>query len=190
MNRLMNELSPSVTSMIRMDHGHVLATFHQYHVGTPEGKKQALVNTVCLALEIHTQLEEEIFYPAMRELAHDLTMIDKSFAAHGEMHRLVATLRGMHAGDPNYDETFMELMREVLHHIADEETTLLPAAERLLPDRLGEMGARMTRRRLRLLAPRSADLAWNGLRSLPQSAVVAAAGAMAAGAYLLGRSSR
>lgn len=187
MRTLTIQLVPSVTDMIRMDHNHVLATFQQVHAGTSAGRKQALVRLACTALEIHAQLEEEIFYPALRELQPDLTVVEKSVPEHAEMRRLIERLMVMPVGDPHYDATFMELMRDVLHHVADEETTLLPAAERLLGEQLGDLGARMLRRRLQLLAPRSLQLAWNTARSMPQSGMVIASALLAAGASALGR---
>jgi hypothetical protein len=180
-------LSPSVTTLIRMDHAHVQATFHQIP-GTPAGTKRALVQSACLAIEVHTRLEEEVFYPALRAQGDfDVAVLDKSEPEHAQMRHLIATLRALDAADPLHEVTLMELMRTVLHHVADEETTLLPAAERLLAGRLGELGARMTRRRLALLAPRAGELGGSLLRSLPQSGFVLAAGAVAAGAYLWGR---
>jgi len=187
MSTLIGRLSPSVTNLIRMDHSLVMATFQQFHAGTGVRKKQALVESACLSLEIHAQLEEEIFYPAQRELATDTTIVEKSFPEHAEMRRLITRLRGMVPTDAEYDKTFMELMRDVMHHVADEETTLLPAAERLLADRLGDLGAEMTRRRLQLLGKHAGEIASNTARSFPESAIVMASSAMAAGAYLFGR---
>ena len=69
MPSLMSQLSPSVTNQIRLDHTHVLTTFHQYEMDASPNTKKALVDNACLALEIHAQLEEEIFYPAMRSFA-------------------------------------------------------------------------------------------------------------------------
>jgi hypothetical protein len=69
MNASLNNLSPSITAMIRMDHTHAMAVFHRYKVTTSDARKSALVRNVCLALEVHAQLEEEIFYPALRQAA-------------------------------------------------------------------------------------------------------------------------
>jgi hemerythrin superfamily protein len=187
MKSLANTLSPTITNMIRLDHTHVLTTFHQYEIDTNAGTKQALVNTVCLALEIHAQLEEEIFYPAMRTVGVDSAVLDKSVPEHDEMRRLIERLRSMAPADAGYDQTFMELMRDVMHHVADEETTLLPDAERLLADRLGELGAQMTKRRLQLAAPRAGQIAINTLRGLPTSSMLVAAGAVLAGTYFAKR---
>jgi hypothetical protein len=59
---------PTITAMIRMDHTHVMATFHRYHAETSWWRKRSIVELACTALEIHAQLEEEIFYPALSEV--------------------------------------------------------------------------------------------------------------------------
>jgi hemerythrin superfamily protein len=189
MNPTFEKLVPYVTNMIRLDHTHVLATFHQYKTTSKPRVKQGLVNTVCLALEIHAQLEEEIFYPAVRAVTEN-EVIRKSVPEHDEMRRLIAQLRRMEPTDAAYDETFMALMRDVMHHVADEETVLLPEAERLLHDRLGELGLQMTKRRMALVAPRSGAIAVNMARAAGPSSLALVAGAVAGGLWLGARWSR
>lgn len=183
---LMSQLSPSITNLIRLDHTHVLSAFHQYEIGSSPRVKKGLVDNVCLAIEIHAQLEEEIFYPALRVVA-DNEMLRKSTPEHDEMRGLISRLRNMPVNDPAFDDTFFELMRHVMHHVADEETMLLPAAERLIPDQLHELGAQMNRRRLELAGPRAPELASSMARSLSMGTVLAAGSAALAGAYLLTR---
>ena len=191
MNPLLAKLSPTITNMIRLDHTHVMATFHQFEADTPAPVKRALVNTVCLALEIHAQLEEEIFYPAMRALPGEAGEVARSIPEHDEMKRLIAVLRAMEATDADFDRSFMELMRDVLHHVADEETGLLHDAERLIPDRLAELGAHMTKRRLELTVPRAGEIAMNTFGSVPLKTLLMGVGlAAAAGSYALKRSRR
>jgi hemerythrin superfamily protein len=179
MPEFLSKISPNATNMIRMDHTHVMAVFHRYKADTPPAQKQALVNTACTALEIHAELEEEIFYPAVREVTDNET-IRKSVPEHNEMRQLIATLRGMTPDAPGYDDTFMALMRDVIHHVADEETVLLPEAERMLPHRLDELGAAMTRRRMQLLGPRVPEVAVNLARGMPM-ATMALAGLLVLG---------
>jgi hypothetical protein len=144
-------------------------------------------------LEVHAQLEEEIFYPALRTVMSGDEVLDKSEPEHDEMRRLIAELRTPNngenlVGDAAQDEKFFELMRLVIHHVADEETRLLPAAERLLPDQLGRLGLEMTKRRFELLKPHAAELAETTVRSFPAGAAAGAAlltvGALALGAML------
>jgi hemerythrin superfamily protein len=183
-------LSPSITKMIRMDHSHVAVTSHQYTADASPQRKAAIAKTICLALEIHARLEEEIFYPAMREVCGADPVLDKSVPEHDRMRALIAELRGLEPTDLRHADAFAQLMREVLHHVADEETVLLPAAERkMTPERLRELGAAMTKRRLELAAPKVPQIAANSLRALPQGAVVAI-GALMAAAFCLGRVGR
>ncbi|GAB2593356.1 hypothetical protein GCM10027034_27780 [Ramlibacter solisilvae] len=186
MNQLLSQLAPTVTNMIRMDHSHVLTTFHQYEIDSSPRVKKGLVDSVCVALEIHTQLEEEIFYPALREVA-DTEAARKGVPEHDEMRRLIAQIRKLEPGDASFDESFYQLMNCVIHHVADEETMLLPAAERALADHLSELGARMTKRRLQLAAPRGGEIAGSMARSMGPGTLVAGAGALLAVSYMLAR---
>jgi hemerythrin superfamily protein len=185
MSAALDRVTPDITRMIRLDHAHVLAAFRRFRSRMSETRKQALVENVCLALEVHAQLEEEIFYPAMRRIAAAGEMLDKSVPEHEEMRTLIRSLQGSGPLDPLYDETFKKLMRTVLHHVADEETTLLPLAEELMPDELGHLGRLMTQRRIELLRPRAAQAAATTIRTFPVGAAVAAAGVLAAGWLLV-----
>jgi hemerythrin superfamily protein len=185
MSDALDSMTPDITRMIRLDHAHVLAAFRRYRSRLTETRKRALVENVCLGLEIHAQLEEEIFYPAMRRIAAAGEILDKSVPEHEEMRTLIDALRGMGPLDPTYDETFRKLIRSVLHHVADEETVLLPLAEELIPDELGHLGRLMTRRRMELLRPHAAEAAATTIRTFPIGAAVTAAGVLAAGWLLV-----
>jgi hypothetical protein len=186
MNRLLSRMTPGVTNMIRMDHTHVLTTFHQYDPNASARVKKGLVDTVCVALEIHAQLEEEIFYPALRAIA-DSDFMQKSVPEHDQVRRLITQLRNLEPEHASYDETFYQLMNAVMHHVADEETLLLPTAERVLADQLGDLGARMTKRRLQLTASRGGEIAGSMARSMGAGSLVMGAGALLACSYLLTR---
>jgi 15-cis-phytoene desaturase len=180
MQALLTKVAPSITDMIRADHTRVLATFHRYKAGTGAGTKQALVASICLALEVHAQAEEEIFYPAMGSV--DAATVGKFIPEHDKMRNLIGALRGMEAGAPEYDSTVMELMREVMHHVADEETVLLPQAERVLGERVAELGARFMKRRLQLMAPHAGEMTRAKARAFPKGNLLMLAGALVGGA--------
>lgn len=182
----LGKLSPGATKMIRMDHAHVMMLFHQFHAETAASRKQALIETACLGLEIHATLEEEIFYPALRAIAPDHEALQQAPLDHAEMKALIGRLRQMPPEAVERDATFLELMRDVIHHMADEETLLLPLAEQELADQLDELGVRMTRRRIELSAPRAGEIAMNSMRTLPPATLILAGG-MLLGGYLLAR---
>jgi hypothetical protein len=77
-------------------------------------------------------------------------------------------------------------MRDVIHHIADEETVLIPAAERALASQLSELGARMTRRRMQLVAQkRPAAIAANTVGTFPLASLAVVSLGMLAVAHCL-----
>lgn len=183
--QLLTKVAPSITDMIRADHSRVLETFHRYKIGRSAGTKQALVASICLALEVHAQAEEEIFYPAMGSV--DAATVGKFIPEHDKMRNLIGAVRGMDAASPEYDSTVMELMREVMHHVAEEETVLLPQAERVLGERVGELGARFLKRRLQLMAPHAGEITRAKARAFPKANLLMLAGAVVGGAFLFRR---
>jgi hemerythrin superfamily protein len=184
-----NAVCPNITTLIRMDHAHVIAAFRRFRSYLPIGRKRALVANVCLALEVHAQLEEEIFYPALREAVPDNDVLNKSEPEHDEMRALLTQLRSMEPESAQYDDMFRRLIRTVLHHVADEETVLLPLAEDVLGDQLGALGWQMTRRHIELLKPHVAELTTTTARTFPVGSAAAVAGVLTLG-WLLIRGAR
>ena len=180
----LKQLSPTITDMIRFDHSHVMVTFHQYSKDKSPRVKKALADTICDALEIHATLEEEIFYPVMRKQDAKEPFIHEAEPEHDEMRRIIAELRRTGGADPRHDDLVMELMRDVIHHVADEETKLLPDAEAILgKQRLSELGADMNVRRMQLLGPKAGKVAREhvvGFSGSTAAMVVGAAGALLA----------
>jgi len=180
----LKQLSPTITDMIRFDHAHVMVTFHQYTKDKAPSVKKALAETICTALEIHATLEEEVFYPVMRQLDKGEPFVHKAEPEHNEMRRIISELRRTSGSDPRHDKLILELMRDVIHHVADEETTLLPQAETLMSKaRLSELGAQMTKRRMELVAPKAGKLAKShavGFSGSTAAMVVGAASALIA----------
>ncbi len=180
----LKQLSPTITDMIRFDHSHVMVTFHQYTKDKSPSVKKALADTICTALEIHATLEEEVFYPVMRQLDKGEPFVHKAEPEHDDMRRIISELRRTSGSDPRHDKLILELMRDVIHHVADEETTLLPQAETLMSkQRLSELGAQMTKRRMELVAPKAGKLAKShavGFSGSTAAMVVGAASALLA----------
>ena len=191
MNPIVTRLSPTATKMIRMDHSHVLAQFHKLDPETNETVRGGVLRSICAALEIHAQLEEEIFYPALRSAGIQLPELNKSVPEHDEMRRLIERVRSLGSDGSQQNDAIYELMNAVMHHVADEETKLLPAAEKALgKERLSELGAEMTARRLELAKPRAAELALNMAKAAPGKTALATVGVLVAGTMIVNRMRR
>lgn len=186
MTTFLNRFAPSATQLIRNDHGRVLDLFHKLKADTADATREAICRNICTSLEIHAMVEEQVFYPALREAGLDNDVLSKSVPEHDEMRLGIAALR---AGPPEAATQMRllgELMRGVLHHVADEETVLLPLAEQCMStDLLGELGNRMAQLKLELAAPRADGLASDTARAAPARTVLIAAGALTAGMLLL-----
>lgn len=181
MTNLASKLSPSLTSMIRMDHTHVISTFHQYSPLKDRNTRQALANVLCRAISVHSMLEEEIFYPALQQACPDEPVLKKSAPEHDEMRHLISVINATSPEHPEFDDNVMQLMRRVLHHVADEETTLIPLAEtRISHARLCELGVEMTKRRMELMRPYLGEVAMDTARGYAKSPLLWAAGALLA----------
>ena len=186
MNPIVTKLSPTATKMIRMDHSHVLAQFHKLDPETNETVRGGVLRSICAALEIHAQLEEEIFYPALRSAGIQLPDLNKSVPEHDEMRRLIERVRSLGSDGSQQNDAIYELMNAVMHHVADEETKLLPAAEKALgKERLSELGAEMTSRRLELAKPRAAELALDMAKAAPGKTALATVGVLVAGTMIV-----
>jgi hypothetical protein len=162
----MRTLSPSLTSLIRTEHSAVWFAFHRFKTEASVARKTAIARGICAALETHAQLENEILYPAARTLTGPALMDDTILPQTDEVLSRIAGLRVEQPGTPDWDQAFMDLMREALHHVADEETTLLPALDRGLDGELDELGARWVKRRLEL----TSRLVGDAIRRQPRQA--------------------
>jgi hemerythrin superfamily protein len=187
MNTLMSRMSPTAAKMIRMDHAAVMSMFHKIEPGMSASARGATVRNICSALEVHAQLEEELFYPALRAAGVDVQQLERSVPEHDEMRALIDRIRASGQDMGRQDELVNQLMRSVMHHVAEEETVLLPAAQKMLGEqRLSELGARMTERRLQLARPRMGQMAADMARASPAKTALVVAGTIAAGALILG----
>jgi hemerythrin-like domain-containing protein len=90
---------------------------------------QAIVEQTCAELDVHTRLEEELFYPAAREVVKDGELLDEAEIEHGSAKALIGQLREMNASDEKYKATFKVLGEYVKHHIKEEETEMFPATQ-------------------------------------------------------------
>lgn len=128
MTSLMSRMSPSITNMIRMDHTHVVAAFHQFQADTAPRVKKGLADNICLALEVHAQLEEEIFYPALREVPGAGELLDEAEAEHQEAKELIAQIEGLRRAGEEMDDLVSKLAGAIEHHVKEERTQIFPKA--------------------------------------------------------------
>jgi hemerythrin-like domain-containing protein len=141
------------TQLLRNDHKVVRGLFRQAEASGARAQemKGGVIGELLMMLEIHTRIEEEIFYPALRDQAETAILVENSFNDHREAKELIDRLRGQKPGDETYDNTLGELLASIELHVQTEESELFPLAERVLASQLEELGKKMHERKAELL---------------------------------------
>jgi hemerythrin-like domain-containing protein len=145
--------SAAAIEMLKEDHAKVKKAFKEFETLDREDTEacRQLVQTVCDDLKVHTTLEEEIFYPAVREAIEDEDIMNEASVEHETAKLLIEQLENMEPDDPNYHATFTVLGEYVMHHVKEEEGEMFPQAKKAGID-LEALGERMQERRSELLS--------------------------------------
>jgi len=141
----------SPVEMLEADHQKVKALFDKFEgAGDRMTKaKQQIVEEVFAELEVHTELEEEIFYPALKAVGEKegKKLIAESLEEHQVVKTLMQEMRALNATDAQYEAKFTVLMENVRHHIEEEEDEMFPMAEEELADEMESLLEQMMERR-------------------------------------------
>ena len=136
-------------AMLKADHRKVEGLFKKAQKAT--GKtKQSLVEQICNELIIHTTLEEEIFYPAVKAKTDDegKSHVAEGMEEHHVVKILIEELKALTPEDEAFSAKFKVLSENVEHHIKEEEDELLPDAKKKLGhDGIEVLGEQMQSRR-------------------------------------------
>lgn len=156
--------APDALALLEADHREVEAWLEQYDDLTEDADKKALADKICLALKVHAQIEEELFYPPAREKTGDFDLLDEATVEHMGAKNLVAQIEAMAPGQPLYDAKVKVLGEQVRHHVEEEEGELFPEVRATDLD-LVDLGQKLAARKAELMAmlapppPASAPLA-------------------------------
>jgi hemerythrin-like domain-containing protein len=114
--------------------------FAQYEAADHVDTKRSLAEQVFVELEMHAQLEENVFYPAVNEETEEgPALVKESLSEHETVKHLIQELRGMAHDTDAFDAKFQELIHNVEHHVEEEEAEMFPLAEEELAEDLTEM---------------------------------------------------
>ena len=92
-------------------------------------------------LELHTEIEERLFYPEMKKHAWTKELADEALEEHGEVKRLLKELAKLSPGEERWSDMIEELDHAVQHHVREEEEQMFPAARREISEsRANELG--------------------------------------------------
>ena len=136
-------------TLLKQDHRQVEEWFEEYEDLDDPADKAELAEKICQALTVHTQIEEEIFYPAARKATADNDLLDEALVEHAGAKHLISEIEGMGPDEGLYDAKVRVLGEQIKHHVKEEEEELFPEIEKSKMD-TASVG--------KLLADRKAEL--------------------------------
>jgi hypothetical protein len=138
-------------ALLMADHREVEKMFADFEKARSDKRKGELAEKICLSLKVHTQIEEEIFYPASREYLDDEDIVDEAIVEHASAKDLIAQIEAMEPGEEMYDAKVKVLSEMIEHHVEEEEKEYFPQVKKTEMDLEG-IGLRMAERKTELMA--------------------------------------
>lgn len=136
---------------LKTDHDFVRQLFDRYFQTRDPEEKHETGRHILSLLEMHTALEEAVFYPRVRSA--DPSLIDHCEQEHDQARQLIRTLRLMNDGDPQAEPLFRQLADAIFRHVETEEQQLFPKVEQSNLD-LSAIGHEMQAFETRMIADR------------------------------------
>jgi hemerythrin superfamily protein len=130
--------------LLEADHDAVRQLFAAYRElaahDAPEARRKALAEQICMELTIHARLEEELFYPVVREAIRDDDVMDEAEVEHASAKDLIVQILSMDPHEELYDAKVTVLGEYIEHHVREEQGEMFPKVRRSGLDlvRLGE----------------------------------------------------
>jgi hypothetical protein len=109
------------THLLMQDHRTVEGLFEQYEKAGGDGRKEKIARRICTELKVHSMIEEEIFYPALRGKIDDADL-DEAYVEHDGAKLLINEIEaGSPDSDEFYDAKVKVLQEQIEHHVGEEE---------------------------------------------------------------------
>lgn len=125
---------------LKADHAFVKQLFERYTTTQDKQVKEEAGPRILELLEMHANLEETVFYPAVHDV--DASLVDHSEQEHQEARQMMEQLKGMQVGSPEYDQMMVQLRDSIMHHVQSEEQSLFPKVQQAGMD-MTQLGVQM-----------------------------------------------
>jgi hemerythrin superfamily protein len=143
------DLDKDACELLDADHIAVKHLFVEYArlAAAGDESRAALAEKICAELTVHAQIEEEVFYPALRKALPDAAaLLDEAEEEHQQVKDLVAQIEAKGAADAAMDDLVAQLNRCVEHHVKEERDELFPKAKAAPGVDLAALGGQLRER--------------------------------------------
>lgn len=142
------------TALLKNDHELVSDLFAEYEEADSTKEKKQIAEQICNELTVHAQIEEEIFYPAVKKALKDKELIPEAIVEHATLKSLIAQIEDEKPGDEMFDAKIKVMKEYVKHHVKEEQNEIFPKAKSTDLDMV-ELGTKLSKRKEELIAARS-----------------------------------
>ena len=149
------------TDLLQRDHRQVEGWFQACQSLSDEEQKAELIEKICMALKVHAQMEEEIFYPRFRAETDEQGLVQEAIDEHAEVKRLIAEIEQRQAQGQDCTEQLEAMRQAVMHHVQEEESEMFTKARNTDID-LFALGAELATRRSELMQQMTAQKGQQG----------------------------
>ena len=139
------------TALLKADHQRVADLFEEFESAKSDKSKMSIVSKICTELTVHAQIEEEIFYPAVKAALKDHEMVPEATVEHAAVKDLIAEVEGKEPYGEMYDAKVKVMAEFVKHHVKEEEKEMFPKVRKTDLD-LKALGDKMATRKEELMA--------------------------------------
>lgn len=137
-------------AMLRADHKLVSGLFADFEKTKSPARKAKIVAQICRELAVHTQIEEEIFYPAFQSALKDHELVPEANVEHGSVKDLIRMVEGVEPGGDEYEARVKVMGEFVRHHVKEEQNEMFPKAKNSKLDLIA-LGEQMFNRKQELM---------------------------------------
>lgn len=143
-------VGPDATVLLRADHKRVSALFEAYESTRSAKKKQGLVAQICNELSVHAQVEEEIFYPAVKAALKDKELVPEAQVEHQSLKDLIAQVKDKTPDGEMFDAKIKVMSEYVKHHVKEEQNEMFVRAKKTRLD-MQQLGEQIAARKQELM---------------------------------------
>lgn len=137
-------------AILRADHKKVSGLFEEYEKTNSTAKKFKLTNEICTELSVHAEVEEEIFYPAVKAALKDKELVPEATVEHATLKDLIAQVKDKQPDGEMFDAKIKVMSEYVKHHVKEEQNEMFPKARNTKLDMVA-LGEQMLARKQQLL---------------------------------------
>ena len=162
---------PLAIELLMTDHRKVETLFDRYEEEKDgdEETKRTLAQRICGELTAHAQVEEELFYPWLRENLDEekMELVEEAEVEHQSAKDLIAQIEGAGEVDETYDAKVKVLGEYIKHHVQEEENEIFEEV-REMREELDELGQEMAARKAELMEEMGLEMDEGAMAAIQQ----------------------